>query len=134
MAVSTTTMQDYIDDFASFQAKKESLSTNSIADLNKAELAFSGDAFGFTVKRITIAEVKLVYGWLGLLTREALYNECLSAGMLIVERYDELNTTFQDFFTVVFHERMRRGQVCILQWNGNNPGIARPQQELIFAP
>ena len=100
MAFSTTTPQQYLDNFASVQAKKESISVSTFTKLDELQTGFFEK--GFSTFRISIAEFKLIYGWLSLGKRDELYEQCLNAGFLLVERFDELNATFQDFFTVVF--------------------------------
>ena len=132
MAFSTTTPQQYLEKFASVQAKKESIKVATFAQLDELQSGFL--AKGFTTFRISVVEVKLIYGWLSLGKRDELYEQCLNAGFLLVERFDELNTTFQDFFSVVFKKRQAAGLLCAIQWNGNNPGVTRPLDELIFTP
>jgi hypothetical protein len=131
MAVSNTNIQAYCSDFATYQTAKQSLTTNNLSDLDYAETFFK--ELKWTVERIAVAEVKLIYGWLSLKKRDELYDRCLKAGFLLVERFDELNSTYQDFFTVLFKYRQAAGSLCAIQWNGNNPTITRPLQELIIA-
>lgn len=132
MAFSTTTPAQYLANFLSHQGKKESISVSTFAKLDELELGFQ--EFGFSTKRISIVEIKLAYGWLSLPKRDTLFDECINAGFLLVERYDELNSTYQDFFTVVFKKRQELSLLCAIQWNRNNPAVTRPLEELIFAP
>lgn len=132
MAVSTTNIQTYINNFPAYQAAKQSITVATLADLDKAHTFFIDS--DWAVERIAIVEVKLTYGWLSLSKRDAMFDRCLKAGFLLVERFDELNSTYQDFFTVLFKHRQAAGSLCAIQWNGNNPTITRPLQELIIAP
>ena len=131
MAVSNTNIQTYCSQFSTYQAAKQSLTTNNLSDLDYAKSHFEN--LKWNVERIAIVEVKLTYGWLSLSKRDAMFDRCLKAGFLLVERFDELNSTYQDFFTVLFKYRQAAGSLCAIQWNGNNPTITRPLQELIIA-
>lgn len=132
MAVSNTNIQTYLNNWDTvYQPQKQSLATNNLSDLDTAEAHFLEK--NFTVQRISIVEVKLVYGWHTMRHREELFNKCLNAGFLLVEHFEELNSTFQDFFTVLFKYRQKAGTLCIIQWNGQNPSVTRPLQELIIA-
>jgi hypothetical protein len=82
-------------------------------------------------KTVYVSKVKLVYGWHSLKKRDELFEHCLNATFLLVEHYDEINSTYQDFFTVIFKERQKLGLLNLVQWNGNNP-LARPLEELMF--
>jgi len=132
MSVSATSIQTYLNAFDSYRTKLESLSTNNVSDLDTAEAFFVN--LGWTPLRIMAVEQKLVYGWLGWKEREQMRIDCENAAILLVERFDDMNTTFQDFWTVVFHNRQKKGLMNIIQWNGNNPSVTRPISELKFAP
>lgn len=132
MAFSSTTTASYLANFSSHQAKLESISVNNFAKLTELQTGF--EAIGFSVKRISIVEIKVIFGWQSLSSRDTFLDSCIFAPFLLIERYDELNGTFSDILTLIFKKRQEVGVLCGIQWNGNNPSQTRPLEELTFAP